>query len=49
MGAHRSVAIPVTVKGCRPVFKFYTSLQLDAQALSVCHSQVRMERSETLC
>jgi hypothetical protein len=39
VGAHRSVPIPATVKGCRPVFKFYTDLRLDAGALSVCHSQ----------
>ncbi|KAL4444145.1 hypothetical protein ABPG75_011882 [Micractinium tetrahymenae] len=39
VGAHRSVPIPVTVKGSRPVFKFYTDLQMEAEALSVCHSQ----------
>lgn len=41
VGAHRAVLIPVTVKGCRPVFKFYTDLRFEAEALSVCHSQVR--------
>lgn len=40
LGAHRTVEIPVTVKGCRPSFKFFTDLRLDAAELAVCHSQV---------
>jgi hypothetical protein len=40
VGAHRQLRIPATVKGCRPPFKFFTDLSLEAQALAVCHSQV---------
>lgn len=49
VGAHRSVSIPVTVKGCRPTFKFYTDLQLEADALAVCHSQVCARAYGVLC